>query len=741
MEDVRDAFDSASERPLPLRMRPDLAIHAQESGSARSWVVKDPVALTYFQLREEELAILRMLDGRTSLGQIKRRFEARFAPLQLHPEQLLGFLNRLHESGLLVADAPGQGEQLMEQHLRRGRRVTLDSLVNVLAIRLGSIDPEPLLRWLAPKCAWLFSFWFLAGCLAITVSAAVLAAVQFDVLRSRLPDFQTFFAAGNLVWLAVALVIAKALHELGHALTCKHFGGECHEIGVLLLVFTPCLYCNVSDAWLFPSKWQRIGVSAAGILVEVVLAALCTLLWWLTGPGLLNALLLNIVVVCSVSTILFNGNPLLRYDGYYILSDLLGVPNLGQQSRALIHRGMSRWLLGIESPEVDRSLPEARRPLLVLYGVASVLYRWFVVIAILWLCYQVTKLWGLELLGGLIAVVTLAGMIVPPLRNLARFVRNPANRRRIRRGRALTAGILLAGLAGGVLLVPLPYRIKAPVVLQPQEARHVYVTVPGRVAESVAAGALVDENGELARLVNLDLRKEVVELTGQWHQQRLHLQNLRARQSDPSAASQIPAAEEALADIEKRLRQRQDDEKRLVLRAPVRGTVIPPPRQPDQFYKPGSLGAWKGTPLEPRTAGTYVEVGSLLCLIGDPSRLDALLVIDQSDMKFVREGQRVRMQLDEMPGRVLHGTIVELAKTDLKIAPRELTQQSDLVIHFDREGVPRPVANSYQARVVLDEGDHRLLVGTRGRAKILVDPQPVALRLYRWARYLFHFGS
>jgi putative peptide zinc metalloprotease protein len=742
MDESPSLVSAANDRPLPLRMRPDLSFHPRDAAKSRSWVVKDPVALTYFQLQEEELAILRMLDGRTSLAEIERAFVARFAPLRLQAEQILAFLNRLHQMGLVIGDARGQDLHLLEQYRSRRRRSRLGSFTNVLAIRIGAIDPEAFLQWIAPRLAWMFSFWFLFGCLSMSLSALVLVAVQFDQFQARLPDLQTFLSAGNLLWLALALMVVKVLHELGHALTCKRFGGECHEIGILVLVFTPCLYCNVSDAWLLPGKWPRVAVSAAGVIVEIVLAGLCTFLWWYSEPGLLNSLFLNMVVICSVSTVLFNGNPLLRYDGYYVLSDLLDVPNLGQRSRDLVIRGLCHWGLGIEMP-MDRSMPDVRqRVLLGLYGVASMLYRCFVVFVILWICYQALLPYGLGVVAGVVAITVIVGMVFPLVWSVCLFLGNPAHRRRVQRPRTfLAVGLLILG-AAAVLLIPLPYRIGAPAVLQPQDARRVYVTVAGRLDEAVSAGTVVGENHRLARLANPELDREVIELTGRRDRQLRQLQSLHARRIDePGLSNQIPAAEEALRDIEQRLQQRKRDQEKLILAAPVPGTVIPPPMEPDQFYEPGKLTGWTGTPLDSRAIGSHLEIGSLFCLIGAPNRLEALLTIDQSDLTFVREGQRVRLQLDEFPGGVLGGKVVELAKTDLKIAPRELADDSQLAIRRDREGVARPATTSYQARVTLDEHNLLLRMGTRGRGKILVAPQPLGTRLYRSWRRLFRFGG
>ncbi len=731
--------DSAAARPVALRMRPDLSVHAHKYGSERYWVVKDPVALAYFHLRDEEHAILRMLDGRTSLAEIKRRFEQAFAPLQMSLDQLQAFLGRLHRSGLVVGDAPGQGEQLRLRGARRRRRELLGAWSNVLAIRFRGVDPEPLLGWLYPTCRWLFSFWFLAACFLAAAAAATLVAVQFDVLRSRLPDFHAFFTARNLVFLALALALAKVVHELGHGLTCKHFGGECHEIGVMFLVFTPCLYCNVSDSWMLSDKRQRIAITAAGIVVEVMLASLCTFLWWFSEPGLFNTLCLSMMFVCSVNTVLFNGNPLLRYDGYFILSDLVEVPNLGPQSRALLGRGLARFFLGVELPR-DRSLPGKKRPFVAAYGVASTLYRWCVVLGILWFCYQFLKPYHLEVVARALILAVAVGLIAVPVGGLALLLWDPAWRRRIRRGRAVLTGGLLVAAIVAVALIPLPFRVTAPAVLEPDDAHYVYVAIPGTLAESVSLGQAVEEGQELARLVNLDVRREIAELIGKRNQQRLRLDNLQVRLADdPAVAPQIPAAKEALSDIEEQLRERQRDAERLVLRAPASGTVLPPPRRPVPSYAPGRLASWQGSPLDETNAGVPLDTGTLFCLVGDPDRLEAFLVLDQGDVKFVRKGQRVRLKLDELPGKILRGTITEIAKTDLKVAPRELAAGKDLAVRVDEEGIPRPTETSYQARVALDEHDHPLRTGTGGRAKILADRQSLGRRLYRSLGRTFNF--
>ena len=200
------------------------------------------------------------------------------------------------------------------------------------------------------------------------------------------------------MWLAITLCVTKILHEFGHGLSCKHFGGECHEIGVMFLVLTPCLYCNVSDSWMLPNRWHRAAIGAAGMYVELVLASICTFIWWFTEPGPLNYICLNVMFISSVSTVMFNANPLLRYDGYYILSDILEIPNLRQKASTILNRKLGKWCLGLEEPE-DPFLPKRKQWLFATYTVASAIYRWVVTFSILYFLNKVFEPYGLKVLG------------------------------------------------------------------------------------------------------------------------------------------------------------------------------------------------------------------------------------------------------------------------------------------------------------------------------------------------------
>ncbi len=340
---------ASSSRPLRLHMRRDLTFQRQSYQGRDYWVVKDPIALKYYRFEVEEFALLQMVDGQSSPDHIKRLFDFEFAPQKISLQELYQFVGMLYRSSLLVSESPNQGIELKKRGDKNRKLERRQSLTNVLAIRYKGFDPDRLLGFLLRYTGWFFSWPAFVCVLLLGLSAAGLLITQFETFQAKLPSFQDFFAAKNWIWLALVMAITKVLHEFGHGLACKKFGGQCHEMGVMLLVLTPCLYVNVSDSWLLPSKWKRAFIAAAGMYVELVLSSIAVFVWWFSHPGMVNQLALNVIFISSVSTILFNGNPLLRYDGYYILSDLLEIPNLRSKATTILQRSCGALLLGIEA--------------------------------------------------------------------------------------------------------------------------------------------------------------------------------------------------------------------------------------------------------------------------------------------------------------------------------------------------------------------------------------------------------
>jgi putative peptide zinc metalloprotease protein len=724
-------------RALRIRRRPDLHAVPQTLRGERYWVIKDPASLKYFQLNEEEYFLLEQLDGRVSLEQIRTRFESRFAPRRLNVMQLHSFVGSLHQEGLVIGDAPGQADVLLGRKHEQARRARWMKLASVLAMRFRGVDPQRFLNWLEPRFGWFFSRPAVISVGLLAAAAVALVTVHARELSLRLPEFERFLSGKNVALLLVTLAVVKILHELGHALACRRFGGECHEIGPMLLMFTPCLYCNVTDAWMLPNKWHRAAVAAAGIYVELALAAIATFLWWWSEPGVFNALCLDVMVVCSASTLLFNGNPLLRYDGYYVFSDLMEVPNLQERASRVLSNLIAKWFLGFV-PTADRLDSQARgRGWLLLYGVASLGYRLFVVAAVLWGLHMVLKPYRLEILANGAAIVTIVGMLLVPMMKATRMIRNPHLGERLRPLRLFVRTAITVAALGAIAVIPLPARITAPAVIRPVGAERVYVTVPGRITETVAEGSRVAAGDTIVRLRNDEITLATERARSERDEQQLHVENLRRQAVGmPKAAEQIPAAEALLADLVQQLVKRQAEQDQLTVVARTSGTVLPPPAQ---FEKPdeSTLPNWSGRPLDPRNASAQLETGTLVCLVGDPRQMEGVALVNQSDVELVRVGQQVSLVADLYPGERFAGKIVELSATNADELPHELMPRDKALFHTDRHGDHQLVGTWYLARVQLDPSAKPLLISTTGDARIYVVPQSLAHRMVRWLAATF----
>ncbi|MHB0955703.1 MAG: hemolysin D [Pirellulaceae bacterium] len=756
MATLADSLVSSASRSLALRMRPDLTARRQRYHGQSYWVVKEPIGLNYFRFHEEEYAILCMLDGRSSLESIKERFEQEFMPQKITFHDLQQFVGMLHRSGLVVADAIGQGHQLRKRRDEKKRRELLGKLTNVFAFRWRGIDPEWILNKLYPYTGWFFARATVCFHVLLACAALLLITVQFDVFRSRLPSFHQFF--GNWEnWLVMGIVMAgaKVLHEFGHGLSCKHFGGECHEMGFMLLVFTPALYCNVSDSWMLPSKWHRAAIGAAGMYVEMVLASVATFIWWFTDRAtLLNQVCLSLMFICSVSTLLFNGNPLLRFDGYYILMDLIEIPNLRQKSTEVLKRFVVQLCLGIEQPE-NPFLPQRNRFLFGLYTVAAVIYRWIVVFSILLFLNKVLEPYGLKVIGRLVGAIGLFGLIVQPLWQLAKFFYMPGRMHKVKRYRVIASLTVVAALVAVFLFVPLPFHLTCSFNVKPRDAATVYAAVEGRLDEvCVEPGQHVKKGDVLARMRNVELELNVAKLTGDLREVDAKLKVLAKEQrNDETAGMSINQLKEQRQALVQVIDERQRELAHLTVTAPIAGTILPVVDKPDREPPDAQLPSWSGGVLSLRNRGAFLSASDRLCQIGDPQQLVAEVIVDQSDVEFVRaatlERERdnkprvpVTLMLDSLPGRTFDSEIEQIALAELKETPLGLSTLAggDVDSVADAEtGVPRPLSTSYPAIASLPEVGSELQLGMRGKAKLYTGWQPLGRRLYRFLTRTFHF--
>jgi putative peptide zinc metalloprotease protein len=743
MVTLHDSLVSSSARALSIRKRPDLVARRQHYQGRTYWVVKDPVGLQYFRFQEEEFAILQMLDGTVSMDEIKERFEDEYPPQKITLDELQQFLGMLHRSGLVVAGVSGQGRQLRLRRDKRKRQQLLQTMGNILCIRFKGIDPERLLNWLYPYCRWFFSLPMAAIFITMALTALLLVIVEFDVFRSKLPEFHQFFNMHNAFLLAFTLGITKIFHEFGHGLACKHFGGECHEMGIMVLVLTPCLYCNVSDSWMLPSKWQRAMIGAAGMYVEIVIASICTFIWWFSTPGLLNNLCLNAMFICSLSTVIFNGNPLLRYDGYYILADLVEIPNLRQKATTILSRKLGQWCLGLEMPD-DPFLPQSNQILFAVYSIAAAIYRWFIAISICWFLYKLFESYHLKFVGQMVVAASLWALFFTPLYQLGKFFYVPGRLDKVKKARMYATLGILAALVSVVIFLPLPNSVLATFEIQARDAEPVYAEVPGKLTLiDTKPGYQVEAGTKLGQMQSIDLEQEIAKLSMSIAHYRTRLDNLRRQgYSDPRAVSEIPPVKEALQSALDQLDKKQEDLNRLCLKAPIAGTVLPPPLTQRRDDPEGHLPTWSGTPLEKENLGAFLQEGALFCQIGDPRKLEAIVVIDQADRNLIRKGQRVEIKIDELPHDTFSSHVAEIAESELKVSPQRLSSKSggELATKTDpNSGVERPMSTSYQARVPLDDPSGLMRLGLRGTARIHTDWLPLGARFWRFVTHTFNF--
>jgi putative peptide zinc metalloprotease protein len=372
------------------------------------------------------------------------------------------------------------------------------------------------------------------------------------------------------------------------------------------------------------------------------------------------------------------------------------------------------------------------------YAVLSAVYSCLLVLGLMWFCWGTLEPQGFGSLAIGILLFTMGGMIAGPLYTAAQYWSRPTFGRGVDRGRATLAAIIVIAVLAMIALIPLPHRIAAPAWLEAAGAESVYVSVAGKVQDSIRPAVKVKQGEDLVHLHSPEIELRVTDLQSEVSQEQLRLKNLRLLlNDDPSVAPLIPAAEKSLEDAQVRLAQAREDQDRLVLKAPREGSVLPPPAIAAPPAESRRLAAWHGTPLDESNRGCFLDVGTAFCQIGDPTVMESMLVIEQSEIPFVRAGQRVRLRIEQGPVGIVTGRVTEVAKTDAGDIPDSLAKLLDLPLRRDAKTGAKAAATYYQARVKLEPSDLPLAVGMHGEAKILADWQPLGTRLLRWLQLTF----
>ncbi len=497
-----------SDRP---RFRPDLVLVEQTYRGEQSFIVKDPTTHKYFRFRPVEIAVMQTLDGERTVAEAA--LELAEQGLRVSAAAVGKFADKLKSMGLMERTLRERSTLLLER-LRAERRRRLRPPLfqgELLRMRWSIGDPDQFLDRTMPYVRFCFTRGFLLASVALFgVYCAVLAARWSDFSAALADLYQFRVGLGGLAVLYLTGLVVIAIHELGHAYTCKYFGGKVHEMGAMLIYFEPAFFCNVNDAWTFPELRARLWVTAAGSWIQMVVASLAAIVWWAAAPGtLLSEVALAAVVIGGFTTVLMNVNPLIPLDGYYALSDWLEVPNLRQ--RAFTHLS---WLIKAKVLRLDVPAPPADEREQRIFTIYSLLAAVYICSIFLFIGAAVYGWIGRALgaLGGILFAVLVWRMAGEPIREWSRTILAAARQAKARlpsgrRGRVLAVAACLALLG---VLVPARITVTGPFTVAPSSSVALVAADSGLVFDLAAREGLVAEQGtQLARLRNLDLERTI----------------------------------------------------------------------------------------------------------------------------------------------------------------------------------------------------------------------------------------
>ena len=575
MLQLRPTFSESWYRVVNLRarLRPSAQISRQYYRGERWYVVRDPAGNQYHRLSDAAYRFVGLLDGTRTVGEAWELVGGQLddeAPTQ--PE-VIQILSQLHAANLLESDMTADSNVLLRRHKMQVKRKMQGRLMNVLFPRIPLWDPDRVLKKWMPLARVVMSALGAIVWLAVVILAIVVMVPHWYEFQKSYAQVLSFGTnPEKAVYLFIVFWLLKFCHEMGHAFSCRRFGGEVHEMGLMLLVFIPTPYVDASSAWSFPSRWQRMFVGAGGMVVELFLAALCAFVWVNTKPGVpvwglpLNELACDAIWIAGFTTVIFNANPLLRYDGYYMLSDFLEIPNLQQKSKDYLLGLIKRHVFRIKSQQPLP--PVGQRFLLFFYGLASTAYRVFVgVMIILLVAWQVPVLGVLMALGG---VAT--WLLVPVFKTFKYLALEPELHRK--RGRATI--FALAVLALAVVLVGLirwDVHVDGTGVLEPLNREVVNARQGGFVSDiRVHDGQWVKQGDVLLVLSDPELDAEVKKLDGQLR--AAVVKELQSRNSGDMAQNNLDriSVNTYRAQLEDALQRQRD----LTARASIDGQVVAP---------------------------------------------------------------------------------------------------------------------------------------------------------------------
>ena len=562
-----------------LCLQPAARVRRQNFRSERWFVIENPFTNEFFRLTPEAYEFVVRLHPSRTVDEVWRECLDRFPDTAPGQSEVLQLLSQLYFANLLRYDGATDAAGLFERFKKRQSREWKARLLNVMFMRFPLLDPDRFLVRTVPIVGKFFSAIGAVLWLVVVGWALKVVADNWDAARQQ---SEGILAPANLPLLYVGMAIIKVIHEFGHAYCTRKLGGEVHVMGIMLMIFTPVPYVDATAAWGFRSRWQRMLVGAAGMFVELFFAALATFVWANTGQGLVHGLAYNIMFVASVSTVVFNANPLLRFDGYYILSDWLEIPNLSQRANQYLRYLCERWLFGLRKAE---SPARTRREAvwLPIFGITSGIYRVIVFGGILLVVAD-----HFFLIGIVMAVACFVSWNTVPT---AKFVRYLAASPRLERHRTRAVAVsvgLVAGIVGVLQFLPLPSHFRAPGVLQARQWTQVVNEASGTVAEILARPGDNVRSGE--KLVRFESPELMIELA-QARANHLEVET-RLRAVLPHDVANLKPLRGMLEASSNRVAKLEADVAALTVRARHDGRWVAPELM-------DSRGRWlpRGTPL------------------------------------------------------------------------------------------------------------------------------------------------
>ena len=630
-------------------LRPDISIIEQVYRGETSFVVKDLAAQKYFRFGATEVRVMRTFDGTRTPSEVAAYLTAE--GLRISAEVVESFARTLANAGFLERDF-GERTTLQIERLRaerhERRRPTLFR-GELLRMRWSFGDPDALLARTMPSFEWMFTRWFVVASLAVFVLYLGLLGARWNEFSAALVSTYSFhnITLANVIVLWVTGAIVILVHELGHAYACKHFGGEVHELGFMLVYFQPAFYCNVSDAWSFPERRARLWVTAAGGWIQLVMASVAAIVWWGAAPGTLVAnVAVATMLVGGASTLLTNANPLLPLDGYFAFTDWIEIPNLRLRAFAYFRWWVRRSLLRLDEPEPAATLRERR--VFLIYGALGTVYITGLLVFLVFLLVGWAR-GAFGVIGGVSTTLLLAMLLRKRIAGWMRTILLTVRARRdsLRRMRR-PARVSLVVIALILLLVPWSLTSSGAFVVRSVGARAVSASDSGAVAQLfVGEGMRVEAGTPLLRVVNWALERRALD-AGRTIDS-LAVAESAARSAGRAGDASRLAAERAeavatLAGIDRRIAD-------LTLRATAPGIVM--------------------TPHVEELIGRRVAAGDTLLTLAAPDSVELRIALAGAGATRVRAGQVVHAVSFADVGAPWTSQVADVATSGVAHAPGE----------------------------------------------------------------------